>query len=208
MGSVSLAGSRVVLRDWHLDDLPGYQAWQEPGHAWQALDGPYYPRPTFEETKVFITKVGDRIRAGKWPTPRMVLVVACAETNALIGRVSRYWQSEETQWLSIGVVIYDPPQWGRGLGTEALGLYSDYAFASMPDIARLDLRTWSGNPGMMRVAEKLGYRQEACFRKARIVDGEYFDGLGYGILREEWREKYPSGFAAGLAGRDEGAPES
>lgn len=36
----------------------------------------------------------------------------------------------------------------------------------------LDLRTWSGNHGMMRLAEKLGFLQEACFRKARIVRGE------------------------------------
>jgi putative hydrolase of HD superfamily len=49
---------------------------------------------------------------------------------------------------------------------------------------------------MMRLAEKLGYRQEACFRKARIVDGVHYDGLGYGILCEEWRARFPGGFSA------------
>ena len=52
----------------------------------------------------------------------------------------------------------------------------------------------SGNHGMMRLAEKLGFLQEARFRKARIVRGEYYDGLGYGVLREEWRACYPEGF--------------
>ena len=47
---------------------------------------------------------------------------------------------------------------------------------------------------MVRLAERLGFSREACFRRARIVDGEYYDGLGYGVLREEWEERYPGGF--------------
>lgn len=39
---------------------------------------------------------------------------------------------------------------------------------------------------MMKLATKLGFQEEACFRKARIVKGEYFDSIGYGILREEF----------------------
>jgi RimJ/RimL family protein N-acetyltransferase len=69
----------------------------------------------------------------------------------------------------------------------------------MPELARLDLRTWSGNHGMMALARKLGFIEEARFRKARIVDGAYHDGLGYGIRREEWATRYPDGFAASLA---------
>jgi len=51
---------------------------------------------------------------------------------------------------------------------------------------------------MMKVGEKLGFTKEAVFRMARIVEGEYYDGLGYGILRTEWKERYPEGFSAAL----------
>ena len=47
---------------------------------------------------------------------------------------------------------------------------------------------------MIHLAEKIGFQEEARFRMARIVKGEYFDGLGYGILREEWQQHYPNGF--------------
>ena len=73
-------------------------------------------------------------------------------------------------------------------------MWAEYLWMSYPEIVRLDLRTWSGNAGMMRLAEKLGFTQEARFRKARIVDGVHHDGLGYGILREEWEARYPDGF--------------
>ena len=51
---------------------------------------------------------------------------------------------------------------------------------------RLDLRTWGGHIGMIKLSEKLGFREEARFRKARIVENEYHDSIGMGILREEW----------------------
>lgn len=193
-----LPGRRVVLRDWELHDLDPYRAFEQPGQDWHTLDGPYYARATSEQVEQKLERIGARIRNRNWPDPRQVIVVADAETDLLIGRVSWYWQSEETQWLSLGVVIFDSGNWRRGLGYEALGLWSQYLWDSMPEIARLDLRTWSGNVGMMRLAEKLGFALEARFRQARIVDGEYFDGLGYGMLRSEWEVRYSAGFVASL----------
>lgn len=124
--------------------------------------------------------------------------IAHRQTDQFLGVVSRYWISEETHWAALGIVLFDPVSWGKGIGYEALGLWTDHLFTQFPEWVRLDLRTWSGNPGMIRLAQKLGFRQEACFRQARVVAGEYFDGLGFGILRGEWLAQFPQGFAAGL----------
>ena len=64
----------------------------------------------------------------------------------------------------------------------------------MPRLVRLDFRTWSGNHGMQAIGRRLGFREEARFRMARIVDGDYHDGLGFGVLRTEWEARYPDGF--------------
>jgi len=40
---------------------------------------------------------------------------------------------------------------------------------------------------MMNLAEKLGLEKEAVYRKARIVDKQYYDSISYGILKEEWQ---------------------
>lgn len=191
---LQIEGSRITLRDWHEADLERYEHWLTFGAAWKKLDAPYYPAPSAEEIPALIAKKREEIAAARWPSPRTRLIIA--QEDVLIGMVSAYWVSEETDWLAVGIVIYDPACWGQGIGFEALGLWSDYLLREMPRLVRLDLRTWSGNRGMMRLAEKLGYQQEACFRKARIVDGAYYDGLGYGVLREEWDARYPHGFAA------------
>ncbi len=193
-----MVGKQVAIRDYVPEDISGLRQSNRPGQKWQEFNGPYYPRASEEETDQRLEKIAERIQRGDWAVPRLVAAIADAKTDQLIGQVSRYWQSEETQWLSLGLVIYESSRWGRGIGYEALGLWSQYILDSMPELVRLDLRTWGGNVGMMRLAEKLGYQLEARFRNARIVDGTYHDGLGYGVLREEWSERFPSGFAQSL----------
>lgn len=176
----------VTLRDWRLEDLDVYAHWTAPGHRWQDFDGPYFPKPTPEEQAEELERRRAAILAGNWPEPRRRLVVADAATDAMLGTVSWYWLGKETNWLALGILIFDPERWGRGLGAAALRQWCDYLWTAMPQLARLDLETWSGNTRMMRLAEKLGFRLEARYRKARVVDGVYHDAVGYGVLREEW----------------------
>ncbi len=186
---IRLDGTHITLRDWTLADLPVYLEWNLPGHPWQDLDGPYYPRATEVELMNKMEQLKVQIATQQFPFPRTSMVIAEAVSNRLLGNVTWYWLSKETNWVAIGIVLYDHNCWGKGFGFEALGQWIDYLFESMPSIVRLDLRTWSGNIGMMRLAEKLGFQLEARFRKARIVGGLYFDGMGYGILREEWDDR-------------------
>ncbi len=193
-----LAGKRAALRDWRLTDLDPWGGWLKPGHRWHDLDAPYYPKPSASYVVKRKVDLEAHIAADRWPKPRHELVVADRASDRLIGLVTWAWESKETHWPSAGIVIFDDAYWNRGFGFEALGLWTDYLFENLPEIVRLDLRTWSGNTGMMRLAEKLGYRLEATFRKARIVGGAYYDGLGYGVLREEWQKLYPRGFVDAL----------
>ncbi len=193
--NVYISGQKIILRDWQVQDLDSYAYWQMPDREWQAFDGPYYPRIKVDKIPDMIQKLREKIEADKWERVRKRLPIISPSENRLIGTVSWYWVSQETEWLAVGIGIYEPDEWGRGIGYEALGLWCDYLWAFLPEIVRLDVRTWSGNKGMMRLAEKLGFKEEARFRKARIVNGNYYDGMGYGILREEWQALYPDGFA-------------
>ena len=193
---ISLSGKRIRLRDWVLADLDEFAYWLQPGHRWQELDAPYYKSTPANDIPGTIARIRTRIETGNLAVPRQNLIIAHAENDRLIGQVSRYWISEETNWLAAGISIYNPELWSQGYGTEALGLWTSYLFEAFPSIVRLDLQTWSGNTGMMRLASKLGFQLEGRFRNARIVDNTYYDALGYGILRAEWQARYPDGFAS------------
>ncbi len=195
-----IEGRKIVLRDWVMADLPVYEGWMSNDYEWKQFNGPYF---VMDESKVpeRIGRLREAITAAGWSDPRRRLVIANKANNAFMGIVSRYWEIEETNWLSTGIVIHDPAFWGSGVGFEAFGLWSDYILREMPQLVRLGLGTWSGNVRMMRLAEKLGFKQEARRRQALIVRGKYYDAMGYGILREEWEELYPRGFAAFLSNR-------
>lgn len=181
-------GARITLRDWRVEDIVSLHDWLKPHHRWNDFDGPYFPRPTVEESDAFCTKLMDQVTHREWETPRRRVAITIPPDNRLIGMVSWYWESRETNWRRVGITLYDPAYWGQGIGTEALALWTMYLFHTT-DIVRLDFATWSGNVGMMRVGEKLGFTLEGRFRKARIVRGEYFDSVVMGVLREEWEEQ-------------------
>lgn len=192
-----LNGQKINLRDYRLTDLDAYTRWNQPGNHWQELDGPYYPVPDANKLQEIVTRIRSRILSGTWDTPRRRLAIVSTDNDALLGATGWYWISQETDWAAAGLSIYNSHHWQKGYGYEALGLWTEYLFKSTRWV-RLDLRTWSGNIGMMKLAEKLGYKKEAVFRRARIVKGQYYDSVGYGILREEWEERYGDDFIATL----------
>jgi RimJ/RimL family protein N-acetyltransferase len=76
-----IRGKRLHLRDWQLDDLPVLEQWLQPGHRWQALDGPYYPSLTGEQIPAYLENLRQQIENDSWPTPRHRLVIADPDTQ-------------------------------------------------------------------------------------------------------------------------------
>lgn len=199
---VLLTGSRVILRDWTPRDIEALRRWIVPPltgmHAWQLYDGPYYSRWTAEGADGWCGSLAKRADDGDWPAVREHLAIADAASGEFIGQVSWYWHERPSAgsedgtallpWRRLGLAIYDPAHWSGGYGTEALTLWTDYLFGAT-DSDRLDFATWSGNEGMCRIGAKLGFTEEARFRKARKVRGELYDDVAFGVLREEWEAR-------------------
>lgn len=181
-------GPRVCLRPWRTADVDQCHAQSAPDAAWRALDGPYFPQPDEAQIEARRQRRHEHIAAGRTTGRGMVIVVADIVDDTFLGTVSWYWVCPHSRWPAAGIVLTDPTRWRTGLGSEALGLWVDLLF-EVGDFHRLDLRTWSGNHGMMALAEKLGFREEARFREARAYRGERYDGLAYGLLRAEWTER-------------------
>lgn len=106
--------------------------------------------------------------------------------NQPVGMVSKSWEDEATRWLEIGIVIYDDRLWKKGIATTALTKWVDAIFHETNTLEHIGMTTWSGNGAMMVVAEKLGFLKEGQIRKVRYYQGQYYDSVKYGILREEW----------------------
>lgn len=186
MSFVHIKGEKVILRDLTMEDLDDLYYWnyeaQDRDHI--KWNGPYYKRPSLKKHE-FKEKFTSDFSIIEMDRSRKILVIEVE--GRLIGTVNWYWEDEVTNWLSNGIVIFDSRFWSGGYGTEAFRLWTDYIFEHM-DVVRVGISTWSGNVRMMKLARKIGMIEEGRIRKARIVDGEYFDSIKMGILREEWEQ--------------------
>lgn len=177
----------ITLRKIKEQDLADYKYWQQANHKYQDFNGPYFKKRTREEIDHEIEVLKGILKAGdKNPLPRKRFITN--EKDHLLGEVSWYWKSEETHWLEIGIILYDNVKWGKGIGYTSLYKWINEVFDTKSQIVRIGLTTWSGNIGMVKLAEKLGLKKEAEYRKARIINGLYYDSVSYGILREEWEQ--------------------
>ncbi len=183
--SVLARTDRVLLRDWVPADADRVADLLRADRPWHRTNGPYFGAPTAEG----MAELAHRYVADSPHTDGGVRTMLGIETGGvLIGAVSWYWESKETDWRRMGIGIHDEAYWGQGLATEALALWTDYLFRAT-DALRLDLATYSGNPGMIAVAQRLGFVEEARLRRARRWAGGVHDSVVYGVLREEWQDR-------------------
>ncbi len=204
--TIWIEGVRIVLRDIGQEDLDVLSYWLRPEQRWQELDGPLYDQPGPRDIARILDDRRALIASTNRPRPRTYLSITEIDTGVMLGQVTWSGVVDET---GLNIVVYNPDLWGYGLGYEAFGLWCEHLFQELPDLPRLDLRTWSGNAGMVRLAQKLGFVEQSRDRKGRkgrkgrkrtVVSGRRFDGLRFGLDRGEWERRFPGGFAPSLEG--------
>jgi RimJ/RimL family protein N-acetyltransferase len=152
--------------------------YKENSPEWKKWDAPYFEHKAKTYKEYYSKRLDELNQDTKW---------AIVIDEKVIGTVSYYWEHKPSNWLEMGIGIYDADYWSGGVGTRALRLWINHLFDTMP-LVRVGYTTWSGNHRMMKVGEKLGMTLEARLRKCRYYDGKYYDSIRMGILREEWEE--------------------
>ena len=183
--STVASGEQLLLRDWVPSDRERVHSLLSADRPWHRTNGPYFGAPSAED----MSALADRYVTDSPHQDDGVRTMLGIETaGVLVGAVTWYWESKATDWRRMGISIHDETYWGRGLATEAMALWTSYLFQNT-DALRLDLATYSGNPGMVAVARRLGFTEEARMRKARRWAGGVHDSLVFGVLREEWENR-------------------
>ncbi|NNU75737.1 GNAT family N-acetyltransferase [Clostridium estertheticum] len=176
----------IVFRELEIKDLEDYLYLNHPSREFQKFNGPYYVKKSETELRKHVEDLKLLLLKGEKSVLKDKRIIANKDTDKIIGQVNWYWKSQETLWMEIGIVIFNDDYWGQGIGYKALKMWIDEVFAKNPKLIRIGLSTWSGNERMMKLAEKIGLKKEAVYRKARIVDNKYYDSVSYGILKDEW----------------------
>jgi RimJ/RimL family protein N-acetyltransferase len=110
------------------------------------------------------------------------------QTGELAGDCVLFWHSREHAGGEIGYVI-NPSLGGRGYATEAVTMMLRLGFEEL-GLHRITARIDERNEPSMRLARRVGMRQEA-----RLVENEYFKGewsteVDFAMLASEWHAQH------------------
>ncbi|ELK42446.1 MULTISPECIES: GNAT family N-acetyltransferase [Brevibacillus] len=90
-----------------------------------------------------------------------------------------------TRTATIGIAILAKEYWSKGYGTDTLKVLLRFLFLRL-NLKRVQLDTWSGNTRAIRAYEKCGFVVEGRLRQNEYVNGQYYDTIVMGLLREEF----------------------
>lgn len=124
----------------------------------------------------------------------LTLGVEVGQTGELAGDVVLFWRSRLHAAGEIGY-IFNPDFEGRGYATEAALALLRLGFEGL-GLHRITARIDERNDPSVRLARRLGMRQEA-----RLVENEFFKGgwsteLDFAMLAREWHDHALSGSSA------------
>ncbi len=177
---VIIRNDYVCLRTTEENDIADYERWNDPSlQAWET-DGPWFT----DDLSGLIAARKKRLENEQLPPYRSLEIEAADGTH--IGWVVIYYDSTDPHMTEIGIDIVEDAYWRKGYGKHALELWVAYLFRER-GLTRLGFSTWSGNIGMIKLGEKLGFTEEARIRRGCEVKGVFYDRIKMGILREEWK---------------------
>lgn len=177
-----VCGISVNLRALREEDIEDYERWNKIElKAWE-FDGPWYD----DDFSLFVESRKKWLKGEKKPPYRFLEIETKDEIH--IGWVNVYHDVSDPHMTEIGIDIAEEKYWGQGLGEEVLTLWVDYLFKER-GFQRLGFETWSGNPAMIRLGEKVGFIEEGRIRRGCMVKGIFYDRVKMGILKEEFYKK-------------------
>ncbi|OJJ62982.1 hypothetical protein ASPSYDRAFT_55694 [Aspergillus sydowii CBS 593.65] len=121
----------------------------------------------------------------KSQSPVRDFAICDAETNSVIGTIGLKPKTDiHHRTMELGYWVGET-HWGRGIATEAVKLFSAWAFANFEHLVRLEAEVIEGNDGSRKVVERAGYIFEGRRRLAVEKNGVLLDTYNYSLLREE-----------------------
>lgn len=171
----------IELRDMIESDIENYVRWFTVDTEWAYWDAPWEPLEptTAEEERASWSEYYQQVRDLPDSVTRHKFEVVADGIH--IGWVSRYddlgYMANPDHLPAVGIDLPEQSARSRGAGTEALRLFLDYLRdRGYPAVYT---QTWSGNLPMLRVAEKLGFREVCRKVGIREVHGERYDAVTF-----------------------------
>ena len=173
--TVSLVGRKVSLKILTIEDVDeNYAGWMNDEEITQFLEsrGKSY---SIEDLRNYVEKIKESksdVLFGIFENDNNMYI-----GNIKIGKIDSFHMHAE-----VGIMIGDKGCWGKGYGTEAIGLVLKYAFNELC-LNKLTAGMYSENVGAFKSFVNNGFRKVGVFKEHVLFKGKYIDMIVVERLR-------------------------
>ena len=175
----TLETERLTLRGMRVSDAPDMVEYACRPSVTEYLT--WEPHASVEETRQYLTYVGQRYRTGDF-YDWSVVDKASGRMIGTCGFTSFNCPADSAE---IGYVL-NPAFQGKGLGTEAVRCVLEFGFEEL-HLHRIEAHFIQGNDASRRLMERVGMTFEGYARESMKIKGKYRTIGTCAILREEYR---------------------
>lgn len=174
-----LEGKRVLLRPVKRSDINYFLKWFNDPEVTQYLMI-FLPMTEMAEEK-WIEDLANN------PGNKINLVIEALDQgeNKPIGNIGFVNIIQKDRVAELGIAIGEKDYWSKGYGTEAAQLLIRYGFEQV-NLHRINSSVFAFNERSLKLHRKLGFQEEGRQRKTHFRNGQYWDRVMFGLLREEW----------------------
>lgn len=180
----------IILRDMVESDIEDNIRWNTIEREWELWDEPWEPDESFdldqfrksEQRSLRKLEELKKISNFRWSLEidyEDGTHIGAVDTYLINSNYNRITQEEikekKNSFYALGIAIFEPSYWSRGLGTQALTAYIQHHLENHH--TEIYLQTWSGNIRMIKSAQKLGFYICDIQENIRYVRGNKYDGL-------------------------------
>ncbi len=115
----------------------------------------------------------------------VIFVIYDLEDTAPVGSVNLMDINRTHRSCELGIGIMAPERRGKGLGTEAVQLITDYAIHGL-GMHNVQLCTYEYNWAGQRAYAKAGFREYGRRRQARQHNGTWWDIIYMDVIASQW----------------------
>lgn len=138
---------------------------------------------TEEDELAFINFARERMKA----QTDFIFGIEHKTDKLLIGTISLNKVDWKNRHAELGIAIWNPNYWNKGIGTDAINVLLKYAFDEL-GLHKVYLRVFEFNKRAIRCYEKIGFKIKGTFRDDLWRDGKYYNSLYMDILDYEFRK--------------------
>jgi RimJ/RimL family protein N-acetyltransferase len=160
-----------TLRPFKKEDALLWQNWDTDSETQVHMPGPLNQPQTIEEQYRYIEECEADEEGYYWSIE--------TRDQVTIGTVSLTSINTHHKVAELGIVIGDKDYWGKGVATEVISELVRHAFDNL-EIKYISAEVEVPNLPMQKVFEKVGFKQDGLFEKARVKGEGRVDVLHFG----------------------------